>query len=136
MIILDTHIWVWWIHSDPRLPSDYVHCIKTHEETGLGISAISCWEVAKLVERRRLVLPIPIVDWFEQAFSYPGITLMELSPRICIESTQLPGSFHRDPADQLIVATARIHSCPLVSMDQNILAYPHVMTALQHPCSQ
>lgn len=74
------------------------------------------------------MLPIPIAEWFEQAFNYTGITLLEMTPRICVESTQLPGSFHRDPADQLIVATARVHDCPLVSIDQNILAYPHVTT--------
>ncbi len=128
MIILDTHIWIWWVHGDSRLSSEYMRCIQAHEETGIGICAISCWEVAKLVERGRLVLPIPITDWFEQAFGYTGMTLLELTPRICIESTQLPGSFHRDPADQLIVATARVHGYPLVSMDQNIRAYPHVTT--------
>ncbi len=74
------------------------------------------------------MLPIPITDWFEQAFSDTGMTLLELTPGICIESTQLPGTFHRDPADQLIVATARVHGYPLVSMDQKILAYPHVVT--------
>jgi len=128
MIILDTHIWVWWIHGDSRLSPEYARYIQAHEETGLGICAISCWEIAKLVERGRLMLPIPIAEWFEQAFNYTGITLLEMTPRICVESTQLPGSFHRDPADQLIVATARVHDCPLVSIDQNILAYPHVTT--------
>ena len=128
MIVLDTHIWIWLVHGDPRLSTEYLRYIQAHEETGLGVSAISCWEVAKLVERGRLVLPMPISDWFEQALDYPGMTILELTPRICIESTQLPGSFHRDPADQLIVATARMHECPLVSMDENILAYPHVVT--------
>ena len=128
MIILDTHIWVWWVHGDPALTPAHVRCIQAHEETGLGISAISCWEVAKLVERGRLILPIPITEWYAQALGDSGIAILELSPAICIESTRLPGSFHRDPADQLIVATARVHGCPLVSMDQHILAYPHVMT--------
>lgn len=128
MIILDTHIWVWWVHGDPRLSSRYIRYIQAHEDAGLGISAISCWEVAKLVERGRLILPIPIADWFEQAFSYTGMSIIELTPRICIESTQLPGDFHHDPADQLIVATARVHGCPLVSMDQKIQAYSHVVT--------
>jgi len=128
MIILDTHIWIWGVHGDSRLPPEYVRCIQTHEETGLGISAISCWEVAKLVELCRLELPISINDWFEQAFSISCMALLDLSTGICIESTHLPGIFHRDPADQLIVATARVHNCPLVTMDKNILAYPHVMT--------
>ena len=89
--------------------------IQAQESQGLGISAISCWEVAKLVERGRLVLPCPVEDWLERALDYPGVVLLELTPRVCVESTQLPGEFHRDPADQIIVATARVHDCPLVT---------------------
>lgn len=92
----------------------------------MGISAISCWEVAKLVERGRLNLPCPIDEWFTQALAYPGMQLLELTPKICVESTQLPGDFHRDPADQIIVATARVYGCPLVTMDSKILNYFHV----------
>ncbi|MBI4753096.1 type II toxin-antitoxin system VapC family toxin, partial [Candidatus Desantisbacteria bacterium] len=66
--------------------------------------------------------------WFEQALSYPGIRLLELTPEIAIESTQLPGYFHRDPADQLIVATAKVHGCQLVTSDSKILIYPYVET--------
>jgi len=73
-----------------------------------------------------LTLPIPLDEWFEQALNYPGVRLLELTPEIVIESTQLPGNFHRDPADQMIVATARIHHCPLLTADEKILNYPHV----------
>lgn len=62
----------------------------------------------------------------EQALSYPGMRLLELTPRIAVESTQLPGTFHRDPADQIIVATARTYQQALLTSDQKILAYPHV----------
>ncbi|HYU31411.1 MAG TPA: type II toxin-antitoxin system VapC family toxin [Thermoanaerobaculia bacterium] len=103
MILLDTHIWVWWVHGDRRLSSSAMSRLKQHEEGGLGVSIISCWEVAKLVEYRRLDLPGPIEEWLEQALQYPGIRLLHLTPRIVVESTQLPGNFHRDPADQLIV---------------------------------
>ena len=81
MIILDTHIWVWWVHGDRRLLPEYIQYIQAHEDYGLGISAISCWEVAKLVERGRLVLPIPIAEWFDQAFGYTGMSLLELTPQ-------------------------------------------------------
>ena len=128
MIILDTHIWVWWVHGNPKLTASHEKLIAENEETGLGISAISCWEVAKLVEKGRLVLPCPIADWLENALAYPGITLLPLTPEIAVESTTLPRSFHKDPADQIIVATARIHDCPLVTADQEILDYPHVQT--------
>jgi PIN domain nuclease of toxin-antitoxin system len=64
----------------------------------------------------------------EQALLYPGVQLVALTPRIAIESTKLPGSFHRDPADQIIVATARIHDIPLLTVDSRVLQYPHVRT--------
>ncbi len=128
MIVLDTHIWVWWIHGDPRLTQEYHDYIQGLEAQGLGISAISCWEVAKLVERGRLVLPNLVDEWLDRALAYPGMRLLELTPRICVESTQLPGNFHRDPADQIIVATAIVYNCPLVTMDNKILSYQYVQT--------
>lgn len=128
MIVLDTHIWVWWAHGDAQLPDSHRARIQQQEAAGLGVSAITLWEVAKLVEYQRLKLPVPIRDWLEQALVYPGVRLLELTPQIVAESTQLPGTFHRDPADQIIVATARIYECPLVTMDEKILAYPHVTT--------
>jgi PIN domain nuclease of toxin-antitoxin system len=126
MIILDTHIWVWWVHDDERLIPVQVEAIQANEADVIGVSAISCWEIAKLVEHGRLELLCPLREWFEQALSYPGIYLLELTPEIAIESTQLPGEFHRDPADQIIVATARAYGCSLVTADGRILKYPHV----------
>jgi len=130
MIVLDTHIWIWWVHGDPQLPPTYLTYIQTHEPQTIGISAISCWEVAKLVEYNRLTLPLPVGDWLDQALIYPGVRLLELTPRIAVESTQLPGIFHRDPADQIIVATARVYNCPLVTLDGKLQNYPHVQIAL------
>ncbi|HEY7546272.1 MAG TPA: type II toxin-antitoxin system VapC family toxin [Blastocatellia bacterium] len=126
MILLDTHIWVWWVHDDARLSEQQKQWIRNNEEHGLGISAISCWEVAKLVEYNRLTLPCPVAEWFDQALAYPGVQLLNLTPRIAVESTQLPGQFHRDPADQIIVATARVYDCPLLTADQKILNYSYV----------
>ncbi|MFT3772221.1 MAG: type II toxin-antitoxin system VapC family toxin [Minicystis sp.] len=126
MIVLDTHVWIWWVQGEPRLPRTAADLITQAETTGLGVSAISCWEIAKLVERGRLVLPCPVEDWLDTALGYPGVELVPISPRIAVESTQLPGDFHDDPADQLIVATARVLDCPLMTADQKIRAYPHV----------
>jgi len=128
MIVLDTHIWVWWIHGDKQLSQTQFKVIAAHETEVIGISAISCWEIAKLVEYGRLELPCPLEEWFEQALSYPGIHLLPLTPQIAIESTRLPEEFHRDPADQIIVATARVYNCPLVTSDERILNYPYVRT--------
>lgn len=126
MILLDTHIWIWWVHGDKRLTNEYSELLQAHEVTGLGVSVISCWEVAKLVEYQRLTLPCSINEWLTQALAYPGIQLLNLTPQICIEATQLPQTFHRDPADQIIVATARIHACQLVTVDGKIRNYKYV----------
>jgi PIN domain nuclease of toxin-antitoxin system len=128
MIVLDTHVWIWWVHGDERLTKTQLEIIETNESGLIGVNAISCWEIAMLVERGRLQLASSLEEWFEQALSYPGVELLELTPEIAIESTRLPGEFHRDPADRIIVATARTYSCHLVTSDRKLLSYPHVET--------
>lgn len=128
MIVLDTHIWVWWVHGAAELTLSQASVIEEAESDVIGVSAISCWEVAKLVERGRLTLPCPVDEWLRQALDYPGVRQIELSPEIAVASTQLPGEFHKDPADQIIVATARVSDCPLVTSDQKIVSYEHVET--------
>ena len=99
MILLDTHIWVWWVNGHPNLNASQLHILQTYEPIGLGVSVISCWEVAKLVERNRLVLNRRVEDWVRQALQYPGVRLLDLTPEIAVASTQLPQPFHRDPAE-------------------------------------
>jgi len=126
MIILDTHIWIWWVIQNKGISANHLKAIE--EATHLGISAISVWEVAKLVELNRIVLTKDIHEWIQTALSYQKIQLIPLSPDISVESSRLPGDFHKDPADQLIVATSRILNCPLITSDNKILNYPHVNT--------
>ena len=128
MILLDTHIWAWWVAEDPRLTDSQRQSIHESQSGGLGVSVISCWEVAKLVQNSRLKLDRPVDLWVSQALGYPGVRLLELTPRIAVESTHLPGEFHKDPADQILVATSRIHDCPILTTDARILNYPHVKT--------
>ena len=128
MILLDTHVWVWWVNESPMLTDAMRQTIEGHQGEGLGVSIISCWEVAKLVEYGRLMLPCAVREWLEQALSYPGVRLLELTPEIAVESTRLPGEFHRDSADQIITATARVYDCSLVTSDRRLLDYPHVAT--------
>ncbi len=128
MIILDTHVWVWWVDGGAQLPVDYRTLIQAEAANGLGVCAISCWEVAKLIELGRLQLAISAGQWLAQAL-LPPVQLLPLTPEVALGSTQLPGRFHRDPADQLIVATARHYDCPLVTLDRLIRAYPHVRLA-------
>ena len=128
MIVLDTHIWIWWVQGGEQLTAARQRLMEEHEADGLGVSVISCWEVAKLTEVGRLQLPVPTLDWLHSALAYPGVRLIDLTPRVAVESTQLPGTFHRDPADQIIVATARVHGCALLTADRKLVDYPHVQT--------
>ena len=128
MIVLDTHVWVWWVHGDAQIKPSQASVIEEAESDVIGVSAISCWEVAKLVEHGRLEVPRPLDQWLRLALGYPGVRLIELSPEISVASTGLPGDFHRDPADQIIVATARVNDCSLVTSDQKIISYEHVET--------
>ena len=126
MILLDTHIWIWWVDNPKHLTDQQVSIIQENEEKGLLLSRISVWEVAKLVEKGRLRFSVPIAQWITLATQYPGIQLVELTNEIIVESTQLPGDFHKDPADQLIVATSRVEKIPLLTADDKIINYEHV----------
>src|SRR5215203_3579852 len=117
MIILDTQTWIWWNDGHQNLTVDYENIIRQNLSGGIGISVISCWEIAKLVEKNRLQFSIPVEDWLTQAASHPSVILSPLTLRIAVESTQLPDEFHKDPADQIIVATERVYNCPLVIFD-------------------
>lgn len=127
MIVLDTHSWIWWVNETPKLSPSNLKIIQTHQSRGLGISIISCWEIAKLVEKSRLSLDRPVSEWLELALAYPGIELVDLSLPIILQSTSLEG-FHNDPADQIIVATTKVLNVPLLTQDTKILAYPGVKT--------
>lgn len=126
MIILDTHIWIWWNQDSPKLTSFQKEIIDSSRTDGIGISTISLLEISRLVNRGRLVLPKPLNEWFSIALAEEGILLIPITPVIAIESYSLPGEFHKDPADRIIVATARTYDCPLITNDSNILSYPHV----------
>jgi PIN domain nuclease of toxin-antitoxin system len=129
MIVLDTHIWIWWVDNNPKLNQRQRELINTYQSSGLGISIISCWEVAKLVENKKLILSCSVDEWLNGGLAYSGVQLLNLTLPIIVASTQLTG-FHRDPADQLIVATAQIYNCSLLTADNKILAYPHVQTLI------
>jgi len=127
--LLDTHIWVWMV-DDPRRISDHILPIVSNAENyPLCLSAISVWEVAKKVSLGKLQMSIPVRDWVMKATRSPFIDLVPLSIEVSLESTMLPGDFHRDPADQMIVATARYLDLVLLTADQKIIEYKHVKTA-------
>ena len=123
MILLDTHVWIWWVQDDPVLPPYMREILEVNEKYGLGVSVISCLEVARLVAARRLVLPKSAEQWIEDALTYPHVKLLELTPKIAVASTQLPDPFHKDPADRIIVATARQLDVPIATTDGLISRY-------------
>ena len=127
MIVLDTHIWIWWVNDSPRLTEQHKIWIQDYQSQGLGISIISCWEIAKLVEKNKLVLSMTVDEWLKAALAYPRVQLLNLNVPIVVQSTQLTG-FHNDPADQIIVATAKIYDCLLLTADGKILNYAGVKT--------
>ncbi len=126
MILLDTHIFVWWIDGNKKLPAKYFDILKSNESNGLGISIISFWEIMKLHEKSRLAFECSIEEWFNKALQYPGISIINLDIDIILESSRLPGEFHKDPADQLIVSTARTKDISLCTLDKKILEYPYI----------
>ena len=128
-IVLDTHAWIWWVTEDRRLSRRGAQAIQHALDGGeLSLSMISIWEVAKKVEKQQLVLDRPMRDWLDQATARTGLVLTELTPAILVDSCDLPQPFHGDPADQLIVATARHERAALVTKDRNIRRYAHVQT--------
>jgi PIN domain nuclease of toxin-antitoxin system len=129
MIVLDTHVWLWWLHDPTRLSARAAQLIQQEQVSGtLILSAISVWEVAVKVQSGKLAIPMDIIRWYELAKSYPATVIEPLSPLDAIASTQLPGDFHKDPADRIIISLARRLTVSLVTCDRNILEYPHVVT--------
>lgn len=126
MIRLDTHIWVWWVNGSSELPQSHKLFIDSNEQQGLAISIMSCWEVANLVQKNRLTLQNPVLDWINLALNYPGINLLNLTPAMVVDANALPGLFHPDPVDRLLVATARVAKFRMMTLDTKILDYPHV----------
>lgn len=128
-VVLDTCVWLWLCSEPQRLSRAAREAVKREQgRGGLVVSIFSAWEIAKLVQKGKLKFTIPCRDWIDAAVRTEGVTVHPLTPEICAESTELPGVFHGDPADQIIVATARILSSPVVTSDRKILDYAHVPT--------
>lgn len=127
--LLDTHAWVWWLSKDRRLSARAKSVItKALAEQDLWISLISVWEVAKKVEKQQLMLDRPVDQWVDEALTSPGLGVWELTRPILVQSCELPQPFHGDPADQILVATARRHGAVLVTKDERLRRYPHVQS--------
>ncbi len=129
MIVLDTQAWLWWLHDPSRLSPRARQAIgRAEREDGMTVSAISVWEVATKCVLGKLVLPMQLDAWLELARTYRGIVIDPITADDALASACLPGTFHKDPADRLIVALARRLQAKLVTADGLIRAYPHVAT--------
>ncbi|MGK5087672.1 type II toxin-antitoxin system VapC family toxin [Bdellovibrionota bacterium FG-2] len=124
--LLDTHVWIWWNSKPKALSPRVLKLIQDAQYDELLLSSISVWEVSKLLEKKRLTFACDGRDWIQAALDIPSLRVVELSPEISWQSTQLPQPFHDDPADQIIVATARVEKAVILTADLLIRKYPHV----------
>ena len=124
-LLLDTHCWIWaQLGSTQRLSRSAVSAIRDAEsEGGLLVSVISIWELAMLEKRGRVALPRNIRAWVEEALDQSGVSIAPLTSEIAIESVHLPGTLHGDPADRLLVATARVMGATLLTKDERLIQY-------------
>jgi PIN domain nuclease of toxin-antitoxin system len=124
-LLLDTHAWIWLLNgNEENLKPEFVNIIQQAASSELlSISAISLWEVAMLESKGRIRLSIDCLDWLKAALAAPGISLVPLTAEIASGSCTLPGEFHGDPADRIIVATAKILGARLLTRDAGIVHY-------------
>ena len=125
--LLDTHTWIWWNMNPQKLSQRIKGLIGNAEMYDeLLLSAISPWEFSKLLEKKKVGISCDPEDWINTALDMPKLRLVPLSPILSYRSTVLPQPFHDDPADQIIVATAREENATILTKDEKILAYKNV----------
>ena len=123
-LLLDTHVAIWLSEGSKRLAPAVRRTIERATRVdGVTISSISFWEVGILAQKGRVTLPQRLAPWRTAILSQPGVDEVPVSSDIAIEAIELPGSMHGDPADRLIVATARITGARLVTADERIVTY-------------
>jgi len=119
VILLDTHAWIWW-HSEPDRLSERAR-VAIDGATRVGVSPVSCWELATKVAKGRLVLDREVDVWVRQALAHPRAELVPLTAEIAVAAGLLGRQgFHGDPADRMIAATALHHGVLLVTRDRAI----------------
>lgn len=130
MILLDTHALLWWSGQlSPKLSANASNAIDSAlVASRIHVSTISIWEIAMLTERRRIELEVGFDAWLSEMEGNPYVDFIPIDNRIAVEANRLPEPFHRDPADRLIVATARVLGIPLITADERILSYGHIDT--------
>jgi PIN domain nuclease of toxin-antitoxin system len=126
LIVLDTHAWLWWVSGDAALSRRAGREIRSAPR--IGVSAISCLEVAVADARGRISLDRQALLWLQEALALPRVELIPLTPAVAVKASRLGRDFPGDPADRVIVATAQLESAVLVTRDKKIREYPGVDT--------
>lgn len=128
MIVLDTYALLWWANGErAQLSAAAASAIDAEMDGGqILVSSMSAWELAMLVEHGRVALSMDVASWLDTLSRIDAVQMVPVDSEIAVKSVQLPGDFHKDPADRIIVATARKFAAPLVSADEKIRSYPHV----------
>ncbi len=124
IVVLDTHIWIWWLNNQfDCLSPEQIECIANTDR--VGVSAVSCFEIAQLVKRGRLSLPLPIDEWLHEALAPANIDLLPLSPQVACRAVSLT-DIHKDPFDRIIISTALNYQAKLMSNDSCFVKYPEL----------
>lgn len=121
-LLLDTHIWLWWLLGQPELSENERAALDARATAGTppALSAISLWEAQMLAAKGRLELDSPLTHWLPTAVAPETVSLMPIDVGVILSLDTLPKGFHGDPADRIIVATARAHGLALATRDENI----------------
>ncbi len=128
MIVLDTHAWLWWASDSRELSAPARGEIAAASR--IGICSISCWEIAMLAERGRIVLDREVLPWVEQALALPRVELLPITPAIAVRSASFSRRFPGDPADRIIAASAIAFRARLVSKDRRMKSLPELKDSL------
>ena len=120
--LLDTHVLIWWLNDRTRLSQRQRDVVEAATgDAPVHVSDISLWEVVMLQSLGRIRLALPLREWLDKAVAPPLVRRQGISPAVAAEVASLPDSFHRDPADRILVATARVLGATLLTQDRRIL---------------
>lgn len=129
MILLDTHVLIWWLSSPELLSANARRLVDSGiPRSNLKVSAITAWEIAMLVAKGRLKLGVPPAEWIPRASALPFLEFVSIDERIALRTVELPGELHADPADRIIAATALEHGWTLVTKDERLLSCSFLRT--------
>jgi PIN domain nuclease of toxin-antitoxin system len=122
MILLDTHIFLWWQNEPELLPPAYAKILDAETET-IAISSVTGWEIVMLLSKGRTQLPAPYPEWMDNVIRESEIVVLDLSLKVVEELYRLPSTFHKDPADRMIAATSLAYNIKIATADGKMTAY-------------